>query len=143
MIRPFTFAAFALAASAAIAHSEVTNPAVKARMEAMKSIAANMKALTQMARGEVAFDAAAVEARMTEIAATAGEVPILFEAPETDPASEAKATIWTSFPDFSARAADLQSAASAGTSAADEFDLEESLGTLAQTCKSCHSSFKM
>lgn len=148
MIRPlvlatFALATFALAASAAVAHSDVTNPAVKARMEAMKSIAANMKALTRMSRGEVDFDADAVTTRMDEIAATAGKVPALFEAPETDPESAAKPEIWTSYPEFTQRAADLQTAASAGATAADEFDLDEALGTLAQACKSCHTSFKM
>ena len=83
-------------ASAALGHGGVSNPMVMARMEAMSAIAAEVKALTKMARGEVAFDAAEVTRRMEAIAATGSQVPLLFEAPETDPRSEASATIWVS-----------------------------------------------
>ncbi|HHC30201.1 MAG TPA: cytochrome c [Rhodobacterales bacterium] len=142
MLRHLAILALSITASAALAHSDVKNPVVLARMEAMKDIAANMKALTGMARGDVAFDAEIVAARMDEIAARAAEVPQLFEAPETDPASEAAPTIWTSYPEFTQRAADLQAAAVAGATAGDEFDLGDALTNVAQTCKSCHTSFK-
>ncbi len=127
----------------ALAHSGVTNPAVMARMDAMSAIAADVKALTQMARGEVAFDADAVAARMQTIAATGAEVPALFEDPETDPKSEASPAIWVSYPEFTQRAVAMIEAARAGAGAADEFELQEALGALGQTCKSCHGSFKI
>ncbi len=135
--------AFTVLAGAALAHSGVTNPAVMARMEAMSTIAAEVKALTSMARGEVAFDAEAVAARMGVIAAKSGEVPALFEAPEMDPKSEASPAIWTSFPEFTQRSAAMVTAAEAGAGAADEFELEEALGALAQTCRSCHGTYKV
>lgn len=142
MFRPLAILALSVAASAALAHSDVKNPAVLVRMEAMKEIAANMKALTGMARGDVAFDAEIVAGRMEEIAARAAEVPKLFEAPETDPASEAKPEIWTNYPEFTKAASALQEAALAGATAGDEFDLGDALTNVAQTCKSCHTSFK-
>ncbi len=137
--------AFALTAlaGAALAHGGVTNPAVMARMEAMSTIAAEVKALTLMARGEVDFDAGEVAARMKAIAATGTEVPVLFEAPETDPKSEASPAIWASYPEFAMRAAAMVEAARAGAAAADAFALDEALGALGQTCKSCHGSFKI
>ena len=137
--------ALALAAigGAALAHSGVTNPAVMARMEAMSAIAAEVKALTRMARGEVAFEAAEVAVRMQAIAATGAEVPTLFEAPETDPKSEASPTIWASYPEFTKRAVDMIEAARAGAGAADVLELEAALGALAETCRSCHGSFKI
>ena len=140
-----TLTAFASAAlaGAALGHGGVSNPMVMARMDAMSAIAAEVKALTQMARGEVAFDADAVAARMQAIAATGAEVPALFEAPESDPKSEASPAIWVSYPEFLTRATAMIEAAKAGAGAADVFELEEALAALGQTCKSCHGSFKI
>lgn len=137
------FAALAALATAAFADDAATNPAVLARMEAMKSIAAEVKALTGMARGEVEFDAGEVAARMEAIAARGGEIPALFEAPETDPTSEALPAIWASYPEFTLRASALVEAAKAGAGAADEFELEEAIGALGQACKACHGSFRL
>ena len=82
-------------AGAALAHGGVTNPVVMARMDAMSTIAAEVKALTLMARGEVAISTPARSPRrMKAIAATGTEVPVLFEAPESDPKSEASPAIW-------------------------------------------------
>ena len=136
--------ALALIAStgAALAHSGVTNPAVLERMEAMSTIAAEVKALTGMARGEVGFDAAEVARRMETIAATGAQVPVLFEAPETDPKSEAAPTIWTSYPEFTRRAVAMTDAAEAGAGATDPAALQAALDALAETCRSCHASFK-
>ena len=130
-------------AGAALGHGGVSNPMVMARMEAMSAIAAEVKTLTKMARGEVAFDAAEVTRAMEAIATTGAQVPALFEAPETDPKSEASPTIWVSYPEFTQRAAAMIEAAEAGVGAGDEFALDAALGTLGQTCKSCHGSFKI
>ena len=134
---------FAALASGAFAHGGVTNPAVMARMEAMSAIGAEVKALTRMARGEVDFETSEVAARMQMIAATAAQVPTLFEQPESDPKSEASPAIWVSYPEFTKRAVAMIEAAQAGAGAADEFELEEALGVLGETCKSCHQSFKI
>lgn len=135
--------AFATIATTALAHSGVTNPAVMARMEAMSSIGAEIKALTSMARGAADFDAAEVTTRMQTIAALGAQVPALFEAPESDPKSEASPTIWVSYPEFTQRAAAMIDAAAAGAGAEDVPALEDALGALGETCKSCHGSFKI
>lgn len=129
-------------ATAATAHTGVTNPAVLARMEAMSAIAAEVKALTAMARGEVAFDASEVARAMEAIATTGGQVPVLFEKPESDPASEALPTIWTSYPEFTRRASAMIAAARTGAGVTDAAALHDALGALAETCRSCHASFK-
>ena len=41
------------------------------------------------------------------------------------------------------RAGKMIEAANAGAGAADESALQEALGALGETCKSCHSSFKI
>lgn len=130
-------------AGAALAHGGVTNPMVMARMDAMSAIASEVKALSGMARGEVAFDAAEVTRRMEAIAATGAEVPVLFQAPESDPKSEASPAIWTSYPEFTQRASAMIDAAKAGAGAGDVSALQEAMANLGQTCKSCHGSFKI
>lgn len=142
MTRFLPVLALGVFAGAAAAHTGVTNPAVLVRMEAMSAIAAEVKALTGMARGEVAFDAAEVTRAMAAIAATGEQVPALFEVPESDPYSEALPTIWTSYPEFTGRASAMIAAARAGAGAADETALYQALGALAETCRSCHASFK-
>lgn len=109
----------------------------------MSAIAAEVKALTKMARGEVAFDAAEVARRMETIAATGAQVPVLFEAAESDPKSEASPVIWASYPEFAQRAAAMIEAARTGAGAQDLSALQEALGALGQTCKSCHGIFRI
>lgn len=109
----------------------------------MSAIAAEVKALTKMARGEVAFDAAEGARRMETIAATGAQVPGLFEAAESDPKSEAAPAIWTSLPEFAQRATTMIEAARTGAGAEDLSALQEALGALGQMCRSCQGSFRI
>lgn len=81
--------------------------AVKARMDAMSVIGAQMKVLGNMAKGQVAFDASAAQAAAALVAEQAAAVPALFETQVDDPKSEADPAIWTNYPDFSAKAGRL------------------------------------
>lgn len=135
-------AAGALITTAAIAVPEgVQNPAVKARMEAMDRIAANMKTLGGMAKGVIAFNADAANAALDAIAAEAAKVPALFEAEETDPKSAAKAEIWFMFDDFTAKAHALEKVAST-TRVTDKASLGQAMGKVGQACKACHMDYK-
>ena len=130
-------------ATAALAHQGVQNPAVKARMDGMSAIAENLKTLGMMARGATAFDAETARAAAAAIAIHASAVPGLFEANETDPMSEAKPAIWTSFEDFSAKASELESiAVGLSTSITIQEDLGPAMGSLGASCKSCHSIYR-
>ena len=104
MKRTVVFATALMAASAVWAHGGVKNPAVMARMDGMSAIADSMKVLGGMAKGAVAFDAAAANEAAGVIAVEAARIPVLFQVEETDPKSEAKPEIWTNFNDFSDRA---------------------------------------
>lgn len=131
-----------IAAGTAIAHAEVQNPVVKARMEAMKAIGGNMKTISQMAKGEMDFDAAKAGDATAAIADTAAKVPTLFEAPETDPEAEAKPAIWEDFDDFTKKAMATEAAArAADTSSLDA--LRASLGQIGGTCKACHDDYRI
>lgn len=143
MRRFFPAIALTAVATAAIAHTGVTNPAVMARMEAMSSIADEVKALSGMARGSVEFDAGEVATRMDAIAAVGTEVKVLFEAPEDDPNTEAAPSIWENYAAFTAHADDMVAAAEAGAGAGDPAALQQALSELGETCKSCHGDFRI
>ncbi|MDE0345166.1 MAG: cytochrome c [Boseongicola sp.] len=132
-----------IAATAALAHQGVQNPAVMARMATMSAISENMKTLGMMARGTTAFDAEAARGAAAAIANHASAVPGLFEANETDPMSEARPAIWTNFEDFSAKASDLESiAVGLSTSITTPEDLGPAMGSLGASCRSCHSIYR-
>lgn len=123
--------------------SKVKNEAVKARMEAMSSIGAQMKTLGGMAKGEMDFDADKANDAVKTIAMIAATVPALFEAEEDDPESEAKAEIWFDFEDFTQKSVDLEMKATeiAGSIQA-KSDIGAAMGQLGGTCKACHQSYK-
>ncbi|WP_425098766.1 c-type cytochrome [Tropicibacter sp. S64] len=129
-------------AGALWAEEEASNPVVKARMEAMEEIGGSMKVLGDMAKGAVAFDAAAAQAAVDKIVAEASEVPALFEANESDPASEALPVIWEDYADFTAKAGDLKTAAEGITISA-QADIGPAMGTLGGACKACHSKYRV
>ena len=130
-------------ASATDAHSDASNPAVKARMEAMKVIGAQTKVLGDMAKGATAFDAAAAQAAAATMAAEAAKIPALFEPQEDDPESEAKPIIWDQWDDFAAKAMDLENAATAAqASLTDAGAVGPALGQIGGTCKACHSTYR-
>lgn len=144
MRRILTTSALALGilASGAVAHAEVQNEAVKARMEAMKAIGGAMKTIGGMAQGKVAFDADAAAAAVAVMEAQSAQVPALFEAQESDPKSEAKPEIWTNWDDFVSKSQALNAAAKAADASSPEA-LGASLGPIGGACKSCHTAYRM
>lgn len=128
--------------AAALAHADVENQAVAARMESMKAIGGAMKTLGGMAKGAVDFDAVAAQAAVDEVAAQSGALPALFEAQETDPLSEAKPEIWTNWDDFVAKSNALNSAAEAIT-ITDAASIGVAMQAIGGSCKDCHSDYRM
>lgn len=130
-------------AGATVAHVGVENPAVMARMHAMKGIGDNFKLLVAMNKGEHPFDQVAARAAAAAIAGHAAETPALFKAPEDDPKSEAKRAIWEEFDDFTAKARDLETRArNLSTSLQSKADLQSAVLDLGQTCRACHDSYR-
>ena len=130
-------------AGAAFAHTGVKNAAVKARMDAMSAIGAEMKTLGQMAKGAAAFDRDKARSAVAAIARHAAETPALFEAREDDPKSEAKAEIWDAFADFTAKSGSLEALAlELSASIATEGDLAPAMKSLGATCQACHKAYR-
>lgn len=129
-----------LVGGAALA-SEASDPTVKARQEVMETIGKNMKVLGDMAGDKVAFDAAAAEGAKAAIVAATAEIAAKFEPQATDPKSEAKPEIWTSWEDF-AKKADAANAAAGAMDVASIDGVKAGMGALGGACKDCHSTYR-
>ena len=138
-----TALAIVLSAGIAAAHTGVQNAAVKARMDAMSGIGAEMKILGLMSKGATAFDVDSARAAAAAIVAHAAATPGLFAAREDDPKSEAKPDIWENFDDFTAKAVELENLAMSLSTSIDQFDdLGPAMAALGATCKSCHAAYR-
>ena len=131
----------ALCASAALAHTGVQNPAVKARMHGMEDLARATKTLGRIAKGEAAFDPETVAASLDDIKDHAAAIPGLFETPAQDPKSEARGVIWTNWDDFVERS-DALVAAAATARVGGPDDLRAALDRIGGACKSCHENYR-
>lgn len=128
-------------AGAVFAHEGVNDPAVKARMESMKSMGDATKVLVEMARGQAAFDAARAEAARVDLLEEASHTTALFEARATDPMTEAKDSIWAEFSDFTAKAQMLSDVV-AGADLASPEALRLSVGEIGRACTACHDAYR-
>lgn len=131
-----------LAGGTALAHEGVQNPAVMERMDLMKSIGTETKALGDMVQGKTAFDparAAAAQAALTEAAA---RIPALFKTRETDPKSEALPAVWDDWSGFVAKAEAMEAAAR-GLQTGSAQALQDSFADLGQSCRACHEDYRL
>ena len=129
--------------TAALAHSGVKNGDVMARMMVMSTIGDQMKVLGSLAKGQAAFDAAAANAALIEVAAQSAQIAPMFETRADDPKSEALPIIWEQWEDFTklAIASETTAEALAGTITSEK-DLGPALGQIGGTCKACHSKYR-
>ena len=130
-------------ATIALAHEDVENSTVKARMMAMTTLVKNMRTLGGMAKGAIVFDQEQAKAALADMESTAKTVPGLFKSDEMHPKSEALPVIWTNFSDFTAKSKALEDAAAqALASFSSKDDLVPSMRALGGTCKSCHFTYR-
>lgn len=133
--------AIALSGATIHAHS-VENPAVQKRMDVMKEIKGAMGVLGSMAKGAIAFDAAAAGAAQNTLIEQSGMVATTFEANETDPESEALPAIWENWDTFVEMADDLTFAAE-GLDTTSLDGMRGGLGNIGASCGACHKKFRM
>lgn len=129
-----------LAAGAAFA-AEATDPTVKAWQEAMGGGAGHAKTLGEMAKGAMAYDAAAAEAAKAALVAEAAAIPDLFRTQASDPKSKAKAEIWANYADFEAKAKALGDAAAALDTSSPE-TIGAGMAGVGGACKACHETYR-
>lgn len=141
--RTATIAAACLVATIALAHQGVQNEAVKARMHSMMMLDKDLKMLISMAKGESAMDAPAAQQAVARIHSRTPEITGLFQAPETDPKSEALPILWDEFDQFTALTRDLeQAAAKAAPTIQDRPTLAQAITNIGGACRACHKQYR-
>ncbi|MBO6717345.1 MAG: cytochrome c [Rhizobiaceae bacterium] len=132
-------------AIAAYAHSGATG-VIKERMDMMVDIAAQMKAVGQMIRGNSVFDADRAAEAAAAIADHAGQLPELFPEQTLAGPSEAAADIWDNWDEFVSLSEQLElkadALAEASVDAAEASDIVQQFRALGRTCQSCHEDFR-
>lgn len=126
---------------AGAAQAESSNPDIKARQDLMKVIGMNTKVLGDMAGGKAAYDATAAAAAKVALAAAAMEIPVKFETNVDDADSEVKATIWTDWTGYLAKAKMLEDAANAIDVSSVE-TIGAGMAGIGGSCKACHTDYR-
>lgn len=129
-------------AGAVLAHGGVTNKTVLERMEGMTKLAGAVKVLGNMAKGATAFDPGLAAEAKAALVQSAAQVAAQFEAPETDPKSEALPVIWSDWDGFTQDADALERAvATLDTGTLD--GVRAGLGAVGQSCSGCHERYRL
>ena len=133
---------------AGTAHAQAKpEDAIKYRRAVYRVLLWNWMPLNAMARGRVAFDAAAFAKGAERVASLSTQLLEGFPAgSQTGAPTDAKPEIWTRYADFSAKmksfeteAAKLASTAKGGN----EVATKAQFGKVAGTCKACHDKYKL
>jgi len=136
-----------LSVALAFAHGGATGN-VKERMDAMEEISASMKKVGQMLRDQKPFDTSEIVRAAAIIAGHSGDNLTRQFPPESlMPPTEASPAIWEKWEQFSGTANDMEAAAMSVADAvqvgADRDQIATAFGRLAQTCKTCHETFRV
>jgi cytochrome c556 len=141
LIKAFAIGAV-LAAGAAFAQEDPTDPNAIARSELMKTVGMNTGILGNMASGKEPFDAAKAEGAKAALIDAAAKIEATFmEQGGADPVSEAKPEIWANWEDFLVKAKAMGDAAGAVDVASAE-TIGAGMGAIGGTCKDCHTSYR-
>ena len=119
---------------------------IMARKEAMKAVGGAMGAMGKMAKGEMAFDGAAVLAALQQMTtATQGFGDLFPAGSETGGETTASPKIWEDSAGFNAKLVEFSDMVAAATAnpPADQAALGAALGGLGGTCKACHETYRI
>lgn len=151
MKRSVIFAACATLAIAGAVKAQEDGPfsaAIEARQGIMTFNALNLATLGGMAKGEIAYDAAAAQVAADNIAGTANLNLGVVWPKGSDNASvegtRALPAIWADGSDIGAKSADFRAAAAAMQAAAgtDLAALQAAMGVLGGACGACHKAYR-
>lgn len=127
-----------------LAHSGASG-VVKERMDLMKSVGDEMKAIGAMIKGQQPFDAVKIRAGAALIAQKSDEVEALFPEGSLEQPTEALASIWDRWPEFSRLTQRLRQEAQQLSQKAEEGNRQEVLrqfAALGKVCSGCHTDFR-
>jgi cytochrome c556 len=144
-------AASTLLAAPALAQSQKAQPTkaeriIRYRQSALYLLGWNIGPVGAMVKGEIPFDAKAVELRASRLAEIAPMILEGFPADsQTGAPTKAKPEIWQNMDDFRAKAADLERATAKFAQTAKSGDPKQvaaGLGEVGGACKACHDKYK-
>ena len=116
---------------------------VELRQSSMKTMVSHVRSLGSMAKGKSEFNLDEVKISFDGIAAQADQAIHLFREEKTTPFAEAKAEIWQNYEDFSDKANMLKQVAMKFSDSVDSVEeLRDSMMTIGQGCKACHSKYR-
>jgi cytochrome c556 len=144
MIKTAIPVGFMILAGAALAH-EGAHGIVSERMNAMKDMQQEMKAIGEMLVGKVPFDRVSLEEHAKALHENCHMIGDMFPPGSADPRSHAKPSIWKDRETFATEVKRLHEASGSFLSlaqAADKQKLLASLKTISIACDSCHESFR-
>ena len=137
----FAVAALALATTAAFAD------VIADRQAVMKENAKQVGTLAKMVKGEAPFDAAAVVAALTALNDSVQKIDVAASFPAGSDQGDTTASpkIWEDLAEFQAQVDKFKAvtAAAVASSAADVDALKAQVGTIGQTCGTCHEAFRV
>lgn len=119
---------------------------IETRQQLMKDTRDALKPLMGMRKGEIAFDAATVDASLATFAEVAGQFGDLFPAgSESGHDTEAKSTIWSDRDGFESKLQDFGNTVAAvqASAPASVDQLSASLKDILGTCKGCHDGYRV
>ncbi len=113
----------------------------------MKDIASQMKALSQMIKGEREFDSDGVREAASVIADHARDIPMMFPEGSNEHPSEVADAVWERWSEFVALGELLgtraDALAEASESAGNATDVRPGFTEIGKTCLSCHQDFRV
>ncbi|WP_395447621.1 c-type cytochrome [Aminobacter sp. UC22_36] len=137
----FAVAALALATTAAFAD------VIADRQAVMKENAKQVGTLVKMVKGETPFDAAAVVAALTALNNNVQKIDVAASFPAGSDQGDTTASpkIWEDLAGFQAQVDKFKAvtAAAVASPAADIDALKAQVGTIGQTCGTCHEAFRV
>lgn len=137
--------AVALAAVVMTAYAPASNAQmdlIKERQDTMKAIGGGMKKLGDMAKGAMAYDAAAVSEAGNAMAEHFAKLATLVPEGSISDESYAKPEIWQDMAGFTAAREKAEAAAKSLAATSDEAGFKAALGDLGGACKGCHEKFR-
>lgn len=131
-------------AGVVFAHEGMTGAGAQ-RMEGMKSMAADLKAISRMVESSTDLDVGELRARVGALHRNCHDAKGLFVAAEHDKTSQAMPAVWEhpyefahAMQDFDTAVKEPEASAAGGERAA----ISRSLTTVGRTCSACHQVFR-
>ena len=133
-------------ASFSASHSKNSNETVAARHAQMGLIGYHTGILGAIAKGEMDYDSAIVDAAATNLRELAKMQRATLWIAGTEQGavdgSRAKADVWSDAAGFAAKFTDLENAAGAMIGAADAAAVGAAMGGIGGACKACHETYR-